>query len=128
MTTTIKKTELLKEMRTVLKEYKNKTHVVLTNSCALCLLYYDRHTIFSTCSICPMYIFDKNDIDCMLRKCAPVYCYPHMKMPKRLSAVIEFYEESIKVIKSMTEEQLNVKDAFKFLIDIDNEVAKKYKL
>ena len=47
---------------------------------------------------------------------------------KKIPAVIEFYEEVIKVVKTMTSKQMNKDNAFNFLIDIDNNVAKKYKL
>ena len=63
---------------------------------------------------------------CTKRKCKPFSCGHNPKNSIKYSKVIEFYEKAIEKVKSMTSKQLNKKDAFKFLIEIDNEVADKY--
>jgi hypothetical protein len=81
-----------------------------------------------------MYVFYekyKNVYPCMKRKCEPVDCenggiYGSTKDSNELLAVIDFYKEAISIVKNMTSEELNKKNAFKFLIKIDKVVAKKY--
>lgn len=91
-----------------------------------------------------MHVFansDTGNYGCMLRKCAPVafsnlvqdefcyYSYNNLNTGKtRLAAVIEFYQKVIAAIEKMSYRELNKKDSFKFLVDIDNEVAEKYNL
>jgi hypothetical protein len=125
MKKTIKKSELLPAMETILQEYKDKTHDVNANTCKLCLLYYGS---LPHCISCPMKVFGKNTdkaFSCMERKCDPVRCDSFLRS-KRLQRVIEFYEKTIEGVKLMTYKQLNKKDAFNFLIKNDEEVAKKY--
>ena len=89
------------------------------------------------CYLCPMYIFYKHDgwrFPCKNRKCEPVDCLWESSYigTKELEAVIEFYDEAIEKIKTMTNESLkkdNGKDnGFDFLVDIDKRIAKKYRL
>jgi|ERR1035437_6364276 hypothetical protein len=129
----IKKGELVKAMQQILLEYKNTSHTTRLNECGLCKLFYieDINDIFHECASCPMNIFTGKQIyPCKSRKCEPIDCKweSYYLGTKKLPAVIEFYEEAIKVIKTMTSRQMNKANAFKFLIDIDNNVAKKYKL
>jgi hypothetical protein len=121
---TIEKFQLLPAMKTILQEYKDLTHRASTDHCKLCELY-----IYNYCLSCPMKVFGDDDYyPCMARKCEPLSCYSSLKDEPELKAVIEFYEKAIKRVKSMTEEELNKKDAFDFLIKIDKEVAEKYSI
>jgi hypothetical protein len=76
-----------------------------------------------------MYVFDDCDghiYPCMNRKCVPVDCYDPF-VQEYLEKVIKFYEAIIKKIAGMTAKELNAEGAFKFLVDIDNEIDNKYK-
>jgi hypothetical protein len=65
----------------------------------------------------------------MKRKCEPVDCDGYVTNDSNeLLAVIDFYKEVISTVRNMTSEELNKKNAFKFLIKIDKKVAKKYSL
>jgi hypothetical protein len=127
-----KKTELLKAMKKVLNEYKKNNHVARVDYCALCLLYNktdDNTHIGHECKFCPMFVF-QNSMDwfpCMKRRCSPIDCDGDMTEDlNELKAVIDFYEEAINTVESMTASQLNESKAFMFLIKIDKLVAKKY--
>ena len=61
----------------------------------------------------------------MNRKCAPVDCDAPI-VREYLERVIEFYEAVIKKTARMTAKELNTEEAFKFLVKIDEKVAKKY--
>jgi hypothetical protein len=129
---TYRKLELLKALKTVLKEYKDETHRTKKDKCSLCQLY-----IVSDyeCDRCPMFLFGdsyEHMYPCMNRKCRPVDCeaiFP-MWFKEDLEKVIEFYEAIIKKVASMTTKELNAEGAFKFLVDIDDKIDKniKYKL
>jgi hypothetical protein len=132
---TIKKLELLNAMRGILYDYENNKHRSTLDSCKLCRLYnrncpqvHKDHE----CSLCPMYVFfeTRNTIyPCMKRKCEPVDCDGYVTNDSNeLLAVIDFYKEVISTVRNMTSEELNKKNAFKFLIKIDKKVAKKYSL
>jgi hypothetical protein len=149
-----KKVRVLKAMRTILQEYKEKTHTTKVTDCSLCKLFHLNDVKPHECYLCPMYIFYKHDgwrFPCKNRKCEPVDClwestYIGTKElepvdclwestyigTKELEAVIEFYDEAIEKIKTMTNESLkkdNGKDnGFDFLVDIDKRIAKKYRL
>ena len=128
-----KKVRVLKAMRTILQEYKAKTHTTKLNECGLCKMFYqDVIDLFPQCTSCPMNVFEGklSPYPCKHRKCEPIDCFweSYFLGTKKIPAVIEFYEEAIKVVKTLTSRQMNKKDAFKFLINIDNNVAKKYKL
>lgn len=126
-----KKSELLEAMEAVLAQYKNNTHEC-NLTCSLCKLYF---TLKNSCPNCPMTVFKsyKGSLPCLYRKCEPIHCSPvnqnlsELKKTKLL-AVMEFYEKAIERIKLMTYEEVNKANAFKFLIDIDNEVAQKYQI
>jgi hypothetical protein len=123
------KAELLTAMKTILQEYEKRTHETTCTSCELCKLYQKNYRSYHTCCKCPMYIFRNfGEFPCSGRRCKPLSVYCQNKMPVRLKAVIEFYEKAIEKVKSMTEEELSKKNVFKFLLDIDNEIADKYEL
>ena len=130
----IKKRELLKAMKQILSEYKETKHTTKLNECGLCKMFYqDVNDLFPQCTSCPMNVFEREQLSpypCKHRKCEPIDCFweSYFLGTKKIPAVIEFYEEAIKVVKTLTSRQMNKKDAFKFLINIDNNVAKKYKL
>ncbi|MFA5207444.1 MAG: hypothetical protein WC428_02190 [Candidatus Paceibacterota bacterium] len=131
-----KKTELLKAMKRVLKEYKNNIHIASVAICPLCLLYNkddDKRHIGHECRLCPMHVFHKSYehggdfYSCITRKCKPVNCEEdYTKDTNELKAVIDLYEEAINTVEGMTASQLNEPKAFMFLIKIDKLVAKKY--
>jgi hypothetical protein len=130
---TYKKTELLKAMKKVLSEYKKNDHIANVDHCSLCMLYNkceDNDHTGHQCKFCPMYVFQKDYTDwfpCMRRRCSPIDCEGEMTEDlNELKAVIDFYEEAIGIVKSMSAEQLNEPKAFMFLIKIDKLVAKKY--
>src|ERR1035437_2496053 len=127
---TMDKTELLQAMKKILKEYKNVKHSTTLSECSLCQLYYVRLS-FNGCRSCPMNIFfeDDNVFPCLNRRCAPVNCdYSTSINNIKIKAVIEFYKKAIAKVAFMKNKELNEKDAFKFLIDIDNKAADKYEL
>jgi hypothetical protein len=128
---TYNKKELLKALRTILKEYRNETHERKKNKCALCLLYiYNEYE----CDKCPMFVFDNSLFDdteeftypCMNRKCTPVDCSDAPFAEEETKRVKEFYKATINKVVSMTTKELNAKRAFKFLVDIDNKISIKY--
>jgi hypothetical protein len=132
-----RKDKILKAMRTILQEYKEKTHTTKVTDCSLCKLFHLNDVKPHECYLCPMYIFYKHDgwrFPCKNRKCEPVDCLWESSYigTKELEAVIEFYDEAIEKIKTMTNESLkkdNGKDnGFDFLVDIDKRIAKKYRL
>jgi hypothetical protein len=63
----------------------------------------------------------------MNRYCEPVNCTDYLieKRKFKIDRVVEFYVQTIEAVKSMTYKELNKKDAFRFLIKIDEEVDKK---
>lgn len=151
----ISKIEVLSAMRQILDEYRNEIHLTRRDTCHLCILYnpirFSHRIDSSNCICCPMHVFansNTGNYGCMLRKCAPVafsdlvqdefcyysynnlnYSYNNLNTGKtRLAAVIEFYQKVIAAIEKMSYRELNKKDGFKFLVDIDNEVARKYSL
>jgi len=129
----IKKRELLKAMKQILLEYKNTSHTTRLNECGLCKMFYqDADDLFPQCTACPMNVFEGklSPYPCKHRKCEPIDCKweSYYLGTKKIPAVIEFYEEVIKVVKTMTSRQMNKANAFKFLINIDINIAKKYKL
>jgi hypothetical protein len=131
MKTSIKKSELLPAMKKILQEYKNVSHKKRVTSCKLCKLYY---VCYGNCSICPMTVFNitgYSQFYCTNRQCRPVDCeifyHKGITYPE-IERVIKFYKKAIERVESMTEEQLNKENAFKFLIDIDKEVAEKYSI
>jgi hypothetical protein len=133
MKTTIKKTKLLKAMQTILQEYKEKRHEACVAKCKLCVLYYTNYHQLPdnthSCYKCPMIAFKvDDDLACLHRRCEPVNCNFKITTLKKLRAVIKFYEKAIEKVELMTKEQLNEENAFKFLIDIDNEIADNYKI
>ncbi len=129
----IKKRELLKAMEQILREYKNTSHTTRLTECGLCKLYYMEVVVRAEqCKLCPMSVFGRawSQYPCKNRKCEPVDCTWEISYlgTKKLPVVIEFYEEAISVVKTMTSRQMNKKDAFKFLLNIDNWIAIKHKL
>ena len=144
----IKKEQLVEAMEKILLEYKEKRHDSCVKYCTLCNLYYqdfydgsDFITVSGDhhCTNCPMFVFKtSDDLACLDRKCEPMDCRDRFKdlankkikirMTKQLKAVIEFYDKALQQVWSMTEKDLNKKNAFKFLVDIDNEVGAKYNL
>ena len=118
-------------MKTVLQEYKNRTHNANTNDCALCQLYnkrYDDDVSYNGhyCSLCPMFVFYNtnnkyNQYPCMNRECELVECDGSESLAE-LKRVRKFYKSAISRVKKMSVKQLNEKDAFKFLIKIDQKV------
>ncbi len=124
------KTDLLAAMKNVLQEYRERQHTLKKSDCALCKLYYNVKD-FETCEPCPMNIFpsdflEHNLVGCLDRKCRPVNCREIDYDSPKLKAVIEFYEQAILKVEDMKERIMNKKDAFKFLIDIDKEIAIKH--
>ena len=129
----IKKRELLKAMKQILSEYKETKHTTKLNECGLCKMFYqDVNDLFPQCTSCPMNVFEGklSPYPCKHRKCEPIDCFweSYFLGTKKLEAVIEFYEETIKETERMTNENLKKENGFKFLIDIDERIAKKYKL
>jgi len=126
---TIKKGELLKAMQRVLAEYQNNRHYC-DLTCPLCEVYYT-HT--KGCNQCIMKVFysNKGSLPCLYRKCEPIHCSPinqNLSEQKKikLQAVMEFYKKAITKVKAMTSKEINKRNAFKFLIEIDNKIAEKY--
>ena len=124
------KSELLKLMKVTLKEYEENEHNLDRKKCSLCNTYLiDKHDWGpENCGSCPMGVFDglgRSSVPCMNRKCYPIECEDHYSKDE-LDAVIEFYKQAIKVVKTMTAEQVQKEDAFKFLIEIDKEVFKQF--
>jgi|ERR1035437_1660775 hypothetical protein len=130
----IKKGKLLTAMKKILLEYKNGTHKANLDDCALCKLYYkynnDEKHQGHGCHLCPMFTFftkgdmpmpSRYDYPCMKRNCEPIDC-DGCETATEIKRVIEFYKEVIKVIKTMSADQLNKVDAFKFLIKIDKKI------
>ena len=56
----------------------------------------------------------------------PIDCYYATEETNELKAVIELYKRAIKKVDSMTSEELNKRNAFRFLIKMDEEVAKEF--
>jgi hypothetical protein len=133
MTTSVTKSQLISAMETILQEYKDRNHSTMAYNCSLCSLY--RHDWTGCDTKCPMFTFwdlgDDHDHPCMNRRCRPVNCYSGIKISKlntKLNAVQEFYKKAIKKIKKMTDEEIERKDAFDFLIKLDNKIGDKYGL
>jgi hypothetical protein len=127
---TMDKTELLQAMKKILKEYKKLTHSTTLSECSLCQLYYVRLSS-NGCASCPMNVFfvDQHSLSCLNRRCAPINCdYSTSINDIKIKAVIEFYVKAIAKVAFMKNKELNEKDAFKFLINIDNKAADKYEL
>jgi rubredoxin len=131
-----KKSDLLEAMQTVLQEYKDKTHWVSCYKCSLCILFYDdMKNEDKECGKCPMTTFKISfNFGCVQRKCHP-YDFRSYNSEKnniidyqRYQAVMEFYEKVIEKVKLMTYKEINKAGSFKFLIDIDNEIAEKYQI
>jgi hypothetical protein len=73
---------------------------------------------------------DGKNLPCTCRRCIPIDCQ-RLKQPKyknKLKAVVKFYQLAISKVEILTENELNQLQSFAFLIDIDNEIADKYKL
>jgi hypothetical protein len=126
----IEKGKLLWAMKMILREYKKNEHKALIDHCGLCRLYnrYNKEYKKHECELCPMYVFYVTDCTypCMRRKCEPIDCYYATEDTNELKAVIELYKRAIKKVDSMTSEELNKRNAFKFLIKMDEEVAKEF--
>jgi hypothetical protein len=127
----IEKGKLLSAMKMILREYKKNEHEAAVTRCKLCLLYnrYRKEYKKHECELCPMYVFYDTDCiyyPCMKRYCEPIDCYYATEDTNDLKAVIEFYKRAIKKVDSMTSEELNKRNAFKFLIKMDEEVAKEF--
>ena len=78
-----------------------------------------------------VFVCDPDFFPCMFRRCRPIDSNPNedkYRKKERLQAVQEFYERMIEKVQSMSTEELQEKHAFKFLVDLDNEIADKYKL
>lgn len=130
-----KKDKILTAMQAILLEYKEKTHEASVMSCQLCRLFYTmedsymKESNYHTCHKCPMFVFNQNtDISCIMRKCNPVYCNEGQRNTKRLKKVTEFYERIIAVVQNLSNDEVCKPRAWKFMIEIDNEVNEKYKL
>jgi hypothetical protein len=128
----IEKTQLLKAMKKILREYKKGTHNANVDICALCKLYnrgdYVGHKGHQ-CRLCPMHVFYKrgnHPYSCMSRKCTPFDTDDYNKTDVEFKRVTKFYSKAIKVVETMSEEQLNAENAFKFFIKIDKDVFEKY--
>lgn len=124
---TFKKTRLLPIMQKILAEYRENKHRCTMN-CPLCSEYIDGWT---DCSECPMHVFspEETNLNCLKRRCIPVDCEDKVyKGHIKLQAVQEFYEKAIEVVETLSYDELNKANAFRFLLDIDNEVADKYGL
>ena len=130
----IEKATLLKAMRTIHKEYKENKHRLGVTTCALCQLFHHEAEFLSdsSCTLCPMTVFDA-EVGCSDRRCSSLDCggyhYNDEEYQICLKAVTEFYAEAIKVVRKMTDEQLNDGFfSFQFLKDIDERIADKYGL
>ncbi len=126
----IKKTELLSAMRRILLEYKNGTHRANLDTCALCILYNkaeDGKHRGHECRLCPMHVFHKQNhhYSCMSRKCEPIHCDGN-EIVVEIKRVTEFYKKAIAVVKTISAEELNEKNAFKFLMKIDKDIYNEY--
>lgn len=126
----IVKTALLKAMRQIRNEYKKETHCLSRDTCALCKLYLDKTDM--TCNMCPMHVFWADgdaSFSCMNRKCTPVECEEYGWLPEELLAVVEFYDRAINAVSSKSTKELNGPlQSFKFLREIDIQVAEKFGL
>ena len=124
-----KKEILLDAMRIILQEYKAQTHINRMDKCSLCIKFRNDE-IVDSCKKCPMNLFDLDSIvPCMQRKCYPIDCKSMNNSELdglRLKCVIQFYEQVISKIESMTNAEF-LKTDFSFLIEIDNEVYDKFK-
>ena len=124
------KSKLLKAMRQIRNEYKKETHCLSRDTCALCKLYLNKDNM--TCNACPMDVFWADgdaSFPCVNRKCTPVECEEYGWLPGELLAVVEFYNRAINVVSSMSAKELNGPlQSFKFLREIDKQVAKEYGL
>jgi hypothetical protein len=130
----IEKATLIPAMEQILNEYNNNTHTAYVMDCALCKLFKrvidggeDMDTI--SCTKCPMNVFEGIETShlCLNRICEPLSCpIDFEEDAKKLTAVKEFYILAIAKVKEMSEEEIQL--PFKFLIDIDNEIADKYNI
>lgn len=135
------KKELLKALKTILKEYENKEHTLDKTKCSLCNIYL-RGADQCDCDLCPMHVFPRDRkifYPCTNRKCTPINSGTlgvliHLteidtkRFEIKLQRVIAFYKAIIKKVSKITEKELNADGAFAFLVDIDNNVSKKYPL
>ena len=124
------KSQLLKLMKETLKEYEENEHSLCRDLCSLCNAYLiDKYAWGAeNCGSCPMRVFEGlggSSVPCMNRKCYPIDCNDKYTEDE-LDAVVEFYKQAIKAVKTMTAEQVKEEGAFKFLIEIDKEVAKQF--
>jgi hypothetical protein len=135
--TKIEKVNLLLAMRETLLQYVDKTHSCFCSNCPMCLNFrkFDSDAN-DKCRACPMHVFKNthkeadHEHHCMNRRCEPqVFSGAFADhTPMGVRAVKKFYRLAIDKVKSMTEEELQAKDAFVFLRDIDTEVADDHKI
>ncbi len=131
---------VLKAMREVLQKYLDRIHINQYDDCPLCELYRNTNYILELrCSGCPMYVFQKDEFQngCISRNCTAVDCRfidnknyitdDDVCLETKLTAVIEFYKEAIEKIESMNFIVFMFTD-YQFLVEIDECVAKKFKL
>lgn len=130
-----KKDQILKAMQIILMEYKERIHQGSIATCQLCMLFYtdeDKYMKaknYHTCHKCPMFVFHKDDeLSCLERKCKPISCHNGQRDTKGLKKAIEFYERVIAVVKNLNNDEVCKPRAWKFMIEIDEEVSAKYKV
>jgi len=117
---------LLQGIKKIHREYKYIRHNLDVDECPLCLMYMDKCRWENDCSACPMNVFKgKQRYSCMNRQCRPINC---TETDKRyyLPLLVDFYERFIKKVEGMTDEQLQAKNAWKFLKALDKRVYNKH--
>ena len=123
------KKQLIEACKQVLREYVDNTHVAINDSCVLCQTYREGDWHNGGCGDCLMEVFDSGSQGgCLRRKCTPIDSRDFFKRSKETKAVIEFYKLLIGRLETMTAKEMNKPNAFKFLIELDNQVANKYEL
>jgi hypothetical protein len=121
---------LLTGIKKIHREYKNSTHVLDLTSCPLCRMY-DSSPFMNGCDVCPMSVFKgEHGYPCMNRKCRPVNCQGYFMdrglKDKFLPLDIDFYGRFIKKVETMTDEDMQAPNAWKFLKALDARVYKKH--
>jgi len=125
----IVKKNLLAAIKEIREEYANETHTTKFNTCGLCKLYYSYKQRGLICPKCPMSIFHISNLGCLDRK-IPASGSHHLAYyhPERKASLVEFYDKFIRKVSRTSEADLNLPNAFDFLIKIDKAVYNKHKV
>lgn len=122
---------LLQGIKKIHREYKKNEHTLDINVCPLCRMFTNDGPYADNCKNCPMQVFKgEHNYPCMNRKCRPVNCQGYfldIKMrDKFLPLDIDFYERFIRKVETLTDEQIQAPNAWKFLKGIDTRVYNKH--